>query len=257
MFILLLILSSFLSVLSSNYKELPKHSSVKVSPGTRVYFDLSPFKTGELISFEIILDLIFDKDEYKFQIGQISSNSPYDVSSWENLHTVINKNVSCDDFGDECTFTWDEVKQDGKNYIYIIPSKPSYSLWDGKIKIKHLGGLSAGAIVGIVFGCLAIFAIIITVISCCCCRLNPSCYGCCYRCCPSCACAGCACCHCCGRPLNARTNIQIQPPVVVPVTNAVYPPQYPMPYPSAEVVVSPQVYPQPIIQQPGAVYPAY
>lgn len=254
MFILLIILSSFLSVLSSNYKELPKHSSVKVSPDTRVYFDLSPFKTGELISFEIILDLIFVKDEYKFQIDQISSDSPYDISSWENLHTVVNKNVSCDDFGDECTFTWDEVKQEGKNYIYIIPSKPSYSFWDGKIKIKHLGGLSAGAIVGIVFGCIAIFTIIIVIISCCCCRLNPSCYGCCYRCCPSCAgCASCcSCCYCCRTPF-------IGPPAVVPVSNAVYPPQYPnvMPYPSAEVIVSPQVYPQPVIQQPGAVYPAY
>ena len=101
----------------------------------------------------------------------------------------------------------------------------------------------------IVFGCIAILAIIIIIISCCCCRLNPSCYGCCYRCCPSCACAGCACCHCCGRNFIRRTNIQIQPPIAVPVTNSVYPPQYPnvVPYPSAEVVASPQVYPQTVI----------
>ena len=56
------------------------------------------------------MDLIFDKDEYKFKIDQISSNSPYDISSRNTLYTIINKNASCDDFGDECTFTWDEVK---------------------------------------------------------------------------------------------------------------------------------------------------
>ena len=63
-----------------------------------------------------------------------------------------------DDFSDTYTFSWKEIKEEGKKYIYMICPEPFsgfYSFWGYKIKIKNLGGkLSAGTIVGIIIGCL-------------------------------------------------------------------------------------------------------
>ena len=160
-----------------SYKELEKHSSVKVSEdNNRIYFDLSPFDVGDLIQFEITMDLSLsgDKSEYKFYIKQVEASTYYDSDSWTSTLSkkVINKNVSCDNGGD-CTFSWDEIKEEGKNYIYISLPQPLcryFTLWGEKIKIKHLGGLSDGAIAGIVLGCLAFVGIIAAIIGCLCCK---------------------------------------------------------------------------------------
>ena len=89
------------------------------------------------------LSLSGDKSEYKFYIKQVEASTYYDSDSWTSTLSkkVINKNVSCDNGGD-CTFSWDEIKEEGKNYIYISLPQPYsryFTLWGEKIKIKHLG----------------------------------------------------------------------------------------------------------------------
>lgn len=234
MFLFVTIIYSFILQFCLNYKELEKHSSVKVKPNEKVYFDITSFKTGDLITIEVIMDLFGGsssaKSKYTFHIDQVSSSNYYDIERWNTLRKVNNGNVSCD--GDDCTFTWEEIKQEGNRYIYIIPLEPfsGYTFWEDTIKIRHPGGLSAGAIVGIVFGCIAFVAIIITIISCCCCRYNPRCYNC---------CTCCRCCNCCcckrlpyGVGYNPGVQVQIQPPIPAPVpvaAPAYPPPMYPQP----------------------------
>ena len=57
MFLFITIIYSFLFKYSLNYTQLKKHSSVKVIPDERVYFDISSFEVGDLITIEIIMDL--------------------------------------------------------------------------------------------------------------------------------------------------------------------------------------------------------
>ena len=59
MFHLTIILSLYILTSCQKYSQLKKHSSVKVAPLTRVYFDTKDFQTGELISLEIKMDLFF------------------------------------------------------------------------------------------------------------------------------------------------------------------------------------------------------
>lgn len=233
-----------------DYKELSKHGSVNVKPETSVYLDISSFPVGELISFEINMNVFFGdytcKERYEFYIEQVPATTYYDPNYWnlEKLRKVINRNVSCS--GEDCTFTWEEIKEEGKNFIYIFPPAPFpdfYTFWDEKIKITHLGSklgeLSKGAIAGIIIGCIFFLAIIITLISvfCCCSKGNR-----CYNCCPCCAC----CCYC-KRPYPdsppvpvGSVQVQVQQPIYptpVPVVNnyggAVPSPVYPNPaYPT-------------------------
>ena len=190
---LFIILSSIILSLCS-YKELSKGDTINVIPRTNVYFDISSFDVGETISFEFEMDLFFGdpitRTQYQFRIGQVSTASYSDSYYWDNLQTVTNKNVTCDSTH-VCTFTWEEKKQTGNTFIFIYPPEPFadfYSRWNEKIKITHIGdsdGLSAGAIVGIVFACLFFIAIIVLlIVFCCCCNGNTN--GCCYQCCPSC-----------------------------------------------------------------------
>lgn len=155
------------------YTKLSKYSSVSVKPYEKVYLDISGFKTGELISLEFRMDLFFasssEQSKYKLQIDQVAASNYYDSYYWENLRPVTNGNVtklSSDDY----IFTWEEIKKEGKNYIFIIPSEPFsdfYSFWGNKIKIVNTGGLSAGEIFGIVIGCVVpIIVIVIIVIYC-------------------------------------------------------------------------------------------
>ena len=239
MFHIILIFNLIYLIQCDSYKELKKHSSVKVDPDTKVYFDLSPFDVGELIQFELIMDFfhILDKSKYVFYIEQVPANSYHDSTYWDKskLREVINRNVSCDDDG-ECTFSWDEIKEEGKNFIYIIPRNPdfSFTFFGNKIKIKHLGGLSDGAIAGIVLGCLAFVGIIAAIIGCLCCKTNPRCYTCCYRCCPCCHCCLC-CCRSTQYAINGTVHVQVPPAVIPAPVPAVIPdPYYPQP-----------VYPQP------------
>ena len=135
-------------------------------------------------------------------------------------------------------------KKSGNTHIFIDPPEPFtgfYSSWGEKIKITHIGdsdGLSAGAIVGIVFACLFFIAIIVLlIVFCCCCNGDTT--GCCYRCCPS-----CTLCCCPSRyrvapvpyPVSYGTGMQVaiqQPVYGTPVISAypnpvpaVYPPGY-------------------------------
>jgi hypothetical protein len=246
MFRIILYLSLFISIQCYNYKELKKHSSVKVPPGTRVYFDISEFNDGELIEFEMTMDLFFggDRTKYQFRIGQVSATKY--SGDWESLPLVTNKNVVCD-FDDECVFSWSEIKEAGKNSIYIIPLPPyGYTTWDKEIEIEHLGGLSGGAIAGIVLGCIAFVGIIAAIIGCCCCKLNPRCYTCCYTCCPCCHC--CLCC-CRSSQYGISTAVQISPGIMpgpVPVSVPVSAPFYPQPVPP--------VYPPPGVPYSSAAY---
>ena len=132
---ILLILSLF-SFSLCQYTQLKKHSSVKVKPGTKVYLDLSSFEIGELISFEIEMDLFFggNTKAYEFFIDQVPASSYYDPNYWNTLRKVRNGNASCDDSRD-CIFEWEEIKKEGNTYIYIILPAPA-SFWDEKIKIK-------------------------------------------------------------------------------------------------------------------------
>ena len=267
-----IIILSLLTFSLCQYKELSKHSSVKVEPNTKVYFDLSSFPVGELISFEIEMDLLFgdysSKQQYKFHIEQVPATSYYDPNYWDlnKLRKVTNKNVSCS--GDDCTFTWEEIKEEGKNFIYIYPLAPykDFTFWGEKIKITHLGDnsvLSAGAIVGIVFGCIFFIVIIILLIACCCCcRNGNTCYTCCYHCCPSCIC----CCTCCGRSYGPTVPVAPITPVVPPYGAVVQVQQQPVIPPSVPInaygaVVPPAAYPPTVypetVYQPGFVPPSY
>jgi len=240
---ILLYLSLF-SLCFCQYKQLKKHSSVKVEPDTKVYLDLNSFKTGDLISFEIEMNLFFggDKKLYEFKIGQVPASSYYESTYWNTLQTVRNRNVSCD-FDDVCTFKWEEIKKEGNNYIYIITPTPFsgfFSTWGEKIKIKNLGGeLSAGAIVGIVFGVIAFIAIlVILIVCCCCCGQNK-------QCCLCCSCCNCCCC----KKTYSGTTIQASIPVQQPV--------YPQPVPVVPVTpVAPVTPSTPYYPTPAPVYPA-
>ena len=172
MMFLLLILS--LISLSCEYEKLSKYSSVNVAPNTNVYLDLSSFKKGDLISLEIRMDLFFgnNRNSYTFYIDQVPASTYYDTYYWNSLRKVINSNVTCTS-GRYCTFTWQEIKKEGSNYIYINPPAPFsdfYSFWGNKIKIVNTGGLSTGEIVGIIFGVIGFIAILGFII-----------YWCCYR----------------------------------------------------------------------------
>ncbi len=78
-----------------------------------------------------------------------------------------NANVSCS--GYNCAFTWNEIKRSGSKYIFIIPPSPfsSYELFEKTIKIRHMGGLSAGQIAGIVVGVVVFVALLALIIYCC------------------------------------------------------------------------------------------
>ena len=242
MFKLFIILSSIILSLCE-YKELPKNDYINVVPDTNVYFDISSFDDGESIDFEFEMDLIYgdytSETRYTFKIDQVQATSYSDSTSWTGLREVTNRNVSCD-FDDVCTFTWTEKKQAGKNYIYIIPPEPYNGFCSSncrKIKITHdgNGGLSAGAIVAIVFAVIIFIAIIVLIIVfCCCCTGDRT--GCCFHCCPSCALC------CCPRrygvgtvpvPYGTGMNVVVQQPMYPPVVPAypapvatVYPPVY-------------------------------
>ena len=248
--ILLFLLTLLSSSICQNYKELPKYSSVTVKPETKVYLDITKFDVGDLISFEIKMDLFFSsyRDRYEFQIGQVSASSYYDPNCWSNLNTVINKNKTSDDDFDDSIFTWEEIKEEGKNFIFIIAKEPFpgfYSFHNNKIKISNVGGLSTGAIAGIVVGVVSFVLIIILIILLC--RY-------CNQCCNCCSCCNC-CCGCnCYLPFKRNYRVVIPTPnIQVQVQQPVYPqPVYQQPVYQQPVYQQP-VYQQPIYQQP--VYP--
>ena len=234
---IIIILLSFISI-ACEYKKLAKYSFVRVAPDTKVYLDISSFEIGELITFEIKMDLFFGSSDcessYEFYIGQVPAKDYYDSFYWNSLPNVTSRNVTCSHH--VCIFTWDEIKKSGNNYIFIIPPTPFdsfYSFWENKIKISNTGGLSAGAIAGIVIGSIAFIGGIITLILVCyCCKHHLSC----GEFCPCCAC--CTCCFC-GNSAIIGMKYPINQPVITPVIGT-----YPAPVP--QVVYNPPVYPQPV-----------
>ena len=239
MFILLIL--SLLSLCFCQYQQLKKHSSVKVIPDTKVYLDIKDFEIGDLISFEIEMDLFYGSETsfYEFYIDQVPASTYYDSTYWNNLRRVKNTDVSCNSRRD-FTFKWEETKKEGNTYIYIIPPAPFwgfYSLWGNKIKIKHLGGsLSVGTIVGIVFGVIAFIVILIVLISLCCCFCPQN-----SRCCL--CCQGCNCCCCRRRYYGAN----------IPYSQPVYPAPVPVPVPVPATPIYPT--PTPVYSVPGEIYP--
>lgn len=249
---ILLYLSLF-SLCFCDYKQLKKHSSVKVIPDTKVYLDLNSFEIGDLISIEIEMNLFFggNKKAYTFQIGQVPASTYYDSDCWSNLQSVTNRNASCSN-SEKCTFKWEEIKKEGNKYIYITTPAPFddfYTFWGEKIKIKNPGGeLSAGAIVGIVFGVIAFIVIlVILIVCCCCCGQNR-------QCCLCCSCCNCCCC----KKMYYGTTIQAN---VVPVQQPVYPQPVPVVpvTPVAPVTPATPYYPTPAPAYPatGPAYPQY
>ena len=159
-------------VLCTTYEELSKYSSVSVKPDEYVYLDITSFKTNEMITLEIIMDLFFgsssQQSSYTFQIGQVSASSYADYYAWNSLPTRINKNVTRD--GSDYIFSWTEVKEEGKNYLFIIPPAPFsdyYSFWGNKIKIKNTGGMSTASIVWMVVGISLPLIVVIVLVICC------------------------------------------------------------------------------------------
>ena len=147
------------------YKKLSKYSSVSVKPDTKVYLDLKSFNTGDIISLEIKLDLFFsnDRSNYIFNIDQIPATTYNAQYYWDHLRTVVNKNVTCSSTH-ICKFSWEEIKREVNNYIYIEASAHFwgyYSTWRKEITISNTGGLSSGAIAGIVIGVLVPILLIV------------------------------------------------------------------------------------------------
>ena len=173
-----LIILLFLKVSTGEYEKISKYSSASVKPDTKVYLDISSFKVGESIKLEFIMDLFFgsySRYSYSFSIGQSHSNTYSDTYYWDHLHSNTTTDVSCTS-SYKCTFKWTEKKEAGAYFIYIIPPAPFpsfYKTWKNKIKVSHTGGLSAGAIAGIVIGSVAGAVILIVIIYYCCCRNKP------------------------------------------------------------------------------------
>lgn len=117
------------------------------------------------------MDLFFgtssEQSSYKFQKGQVSASSYSDDYAWNSLPTVINTNVTRD--GSDYIFSWTEVKEEGKNYLFIIPPAPFYnyySFWGNKIKIKNTGGMSTASIVWMVVGITLSLIVVIVLVVC-------------------------------------------------------------------------------------------
>ena len=168
----MLVLLFLFSSAFCSFKELKKFGSAEIIPDTKVYLDITSFNTGDVISFEFKMDLFFahyeEQERYIFQIGQVFASSYADYSCWENLPNVTNRNVSKDgDFSDDYIFSWDEIKQEGKNYIFIICPEPFddfYTFWGNKIKIKNIGGNGSSANVAVIVVIIIVVIIVIVII---------------------------------------------------------------------------------------------
>ena len=161
------------------YKELKKHSSVEIPGDTRVYLDITSFKTGEFISFEFEMKLFHaqERSSYTFKIGQVSASSYDDEECWNNLPTVTNKNFTQDEWDYDTIFTWDEVKVEGKNFIFmeLYPPFFGFDFFEYKIKVKNTGGINISNTVVIVLAIvIPVIVIVIIIIVVCCCRKRRS-----------------------------------------------------------------------------------
>ena len=163
---LIIVLSQFVLFFCVDI-ELPWHGSLEVIPDTFVYYDISSYSPGDTITFNITMKYFGSfsrRDCYNFQIDQVPTKDPHDSYYRKNLRRVSNKNVSYS--GHFGTFTWNEIKQSGNHYIFIILPAPYfdfYSFWKYKIKIEN-PGISVAAIIGITIGCAVFISIAIIII---------------------------------------------------------------------------------------------
>jgi hypothetical protein len=106
-----------LIAVSCNYQELSKYGSLSVIPDSKVFLNLTSFKIGELITFEISMDLFLSHENtnsYIFQIiEQVDSPNCCFNQYWNNLRKVINNNVTGS--SSNRIFKWEEIKQEEKN----------------------------------------------------------------------------------------------------------------------------------------------
>ena len=187
MLFLIFIFSLFLPVsfqIEYQYIELQKFGEINVGHKTRVYFNISHYIIGELISFEIIMDLShvsywYQRDNYKFYIAQVSTTYYDDNNYWSNLPMVNNGNKSCDN-NYLCKFKWKEIiGKVGNNYIFIeliAPYSGFFFVDKKQIKIKNVNINSKNneksAIVTIIFCCILFLSLNILAIICCICNKN-------------------------------------------------------------------------------------
>ena len=156
------------------YIELPKYGSIEVYPNTRVYLDLSSFETDEHISFEIAMNYgsssYYERNQYSFQIEQVSVSTYSDYYDWDNLLGVTSTVIVNDKWWD-LTFKWEEIKQEGKTYIFIITPKP-FDYFNYKIKIENIQENSSDSsdsnnVVDIIIGVVAAIIGVGILIFCC------------------------------------------------------------------------------------------
>ena len=151
------------------YKKLKKYSSVEVPGESRVFLNITSFKTGEVISFEFEMELFFgmgeERSSYTFKIGQVSTLDYNDGECWNSLPTVTNRNFTQSGMLYDTTFTWDEVKVEGKNYIFMyLPSPYSgFNFFKKKMKVRNTGGNAVVIALAIVIPVVVIIIIIIVV----------------------------------------------------------------------------------------------
>ena len=82
-------------------------------------------------------------NSYTFQIEQVDARTCCFNQYWNNLRTVINNNVTGS--SSKKIFKWEEIKQEGKKFIYIILPEPFESFyWSTKYKenIYSLGNIN-------------------------------------------------------------------------------------------------------------------
>ena len=132
---LIIVLSQFILFFCEDI-ELPWHGSLEVIPDTFVYYDISSYDPGDTITFKITMSYFgsFSRSDcYNFQIDQVPTEDPHDSYYRKNLRHVCNKNISYNDNSKSTrVYTWNETKQSGNHYIFIIlpaPYNGFYSFW--------------------------------------------------------------------------------------------------------------------------------
>ena len=170
--ILIFILLSAISCIQ--FQELPKYDYINAIPNNYVYLDISTFEVGQSIYLEFSMDLIFagnsPRDSYTFKIAQVPAKKKDDYKYWSTLPTVINKNYT-KSYALDYNFSWVEIKQEGMNYIYMIPLEPFekfYTFWGNEIFIINTGGMSKRELMRrialIAFPSVAVIIIVIIII---------------------------------------------------------------------------------------------
>lgn len=163
----------FLSLTFEEFVELLRHSSVSADRFTRIYIDLSKFKKEKSIDLEFKIKLKNERKlyDYSFQFAQVNITNFKDSEYWKNLKKVKADNIKeKGSYNRKYTAYANIIKEEGKNYILLIPSIPyiDYDPLANNVIIKNPGGLNLIIVILIILG-ICISGIIITIIVVCCC----------------------------------------------------------------------------------------